>query len=129
MKQRKIGAFVTGIVVLLALALVSTAFLANASPYVTVSQARNSTGDRLHLSGDLQQDSVAQDFKNHLITFRLKDQEGTVVTVVYSGPPPANLGEAKKVVAIGGMKDGKFYSDQLLVKCPSKYEGQKDKKA
>jgi len=38
---------------------------------------------------------------------------------------PQNMGEATKVVAIGGMKDGKFVSDQLLVKCPSKYESEK----
>jgi cytochrome c-type biogenesis protein CcmE len=60
------------------------------------------------------------------ISFRLKDKEGSVVTVVYSGPPQSNLAEATQVVAIGAMKDGKFVSDQLLVKCPSKYEGKEN---
>jgi cytochrome c-type biogenesis protein CcmE len=124
MKERKVGAFVSGIVVLIAVACVSAAFLANASPYVTVSQARQISGDRLHLAGDLQPGTLVNDIAKRQISFQLKDQEGGLVTVVYNGDPQSSLSEATKIVAIGAMKDDKFYSDKLLIKCPSKYEGQ-----
>jgi cytochrome c-type biogenesis protein CcmE len=47
------------------------------------------------------------------------------MNVIYSGPPPSNMGEATQVVAVGGMKDGVFRAHQLNLKCPSKYEGKK----
>jgi cytochrome c-type biogenesis protein CcmE len=118
------GAALTAVICLAALSGVIYAFMANASSYVTVAEARASSADRMHLMGDLVQESVHQDLANHTLTFDLKDKTGTM-TVVYQGTFPQNLGEAKQVVAIGGMKDGKFESDKLLVKCPSKYESEK----
>ncbi len=118
------GATLTAVVCLMALGGVIYAFMMNSSPYVTVAQARTSAADNLHVAGDIVKESVHQDLANHTLTFDIKDQTGQV-TVVYTGTPPQNMGEANKVVAEGGMKDGKFVSDKLLVKCPSKYESEK----
>ena len=104
---------------------VVAAFMANASPYVTIAQAKEASGDRLHLAGDLEKKSIHNDVTNHVLTFKLKDKDGAIVKVVHRGDPPANMGEATQVVAIGKMVDGEFASDELLVKCPSKYEGEK----
>ena len=100
------------------------AFMTNSSPYVTVAQARSGTAERMHMAGDIVKETVHQDLANHTLIFDVKDTTGQV-TVVYSGTPPQNMGEANKVVAIGAMKGGKFVSDSLLVKCPSKYESEK----
>ena len=62
------------------------------------------------------------DALKHTLAFDIKDPGGTL-HVVHVGEPPANIQEATKVVAIGGMQDGSFVSHQLLIKCPSKYEG------
>ncbi|HVT13016.1 MAG TPA: cytochrome c maturation protein CcmE [Fimbriimonadaceae bacterium] len=118
------GAALTAAVCVLALAGVVYAFIANSSPYVTVAQARASTADNLHVAGDIIRDTVHQDLANRTLTFDMKDETGTV-KVVYTGTPPQNMGEANKVVAEGGMKDGVFLSDKILVKCPSKYESEK----
>lgn len=118
------GAVLTAVVCVVALSGVIVAFLMNSSPYVTVAQAKAVNADRMHLSGDIMKETVHQDLKEHTLTFDVKDATGRV-TVVYSGTPPQNMGEATKVVAIGTMKNGKFLSDQLLVKCPSKYESEK----
>jgi cytochrome c-type biogenesis protein CcmE len=118
----KSGPIVTAIVATLAMAGVVTAFMTNASPYVTIAQAKNSHSNRLHLAGDLDKKSVHADPVNRTLTFRLKDENGETVTVLHKGDPPANMGEATKVVAIGKMEGDKFVSDDLLVKCPSKYE-------
>ena len=126
MKKRAFatGPTLTAIVCALALCGVVYAFMAYSSPYVTVAQAKTSSSDRIHLAGDLIHESVKQDLSNHTLVFDLKDKSGQV-TVVYRGTPPQNMGEATQVVAVGGMKaDGKFHSEKLLVKCPSKYESE-----
>lgn len=116
------GPVVTAIIATLALSGVVVAFMQNASPYVTIAQARQTTADHLHLAGNLDKSSISNDLINHRLTFKLKDVDGDVVTVVHSGDPPGNMGDATQVVAIGQMKGDVFYSDKLLVKCPSKYE-------
>jgi cytochrome c-type biogenesis protein CcmE len=118
------GGVITAVICVLALSGVLYAFMAYSSPYVTVAQARTSTADNLHVAGDIIKETVHQDLANHTLTFDIKDTTGKV-TVVYTGTPPQNMGEANKVVAQGGMKDGKFVSEKLLVKCPSKYESEK----
>jgi len=117
------GPVITTAVALLAMTGVVAAFLTSASPYVTVAQARESSGNRLHLLGALEKGSIHADFKNHAMTFRLRDPKGEICTVRHIGEPPSNLAEAKEVVAIGSMEKGEFVSEQLLLKCPSKYEG------
>jgi cytochrome c-type biogenesis protein CcmE len=118
------GALLTAVVCILAIGGVIYAFLANSSPYVTVAQAKASQADNLHVAGDIVKETVRQDLSNRTLVFDIKDETGQV-TVVYTGTPPQNMGEANKVVAQGGMKDGKFQSEKLLVKCPSKYESEK----
>jgi cytochrome c-type biogenesis protein CcmE len=120
------GAALTAVICLAALSGVVYAFMANASSYVTVAEAKASRSDRVHVMGDLIQDSVRKDLKTGDLTFDLTDKTGKL-SVVYSGTMPQNMGEAKQVVAIGEMKDGRFTSDKLLVKCPSKYESEKQK--
>jgi cytochrome c-type biogenesis protein CcmE len=119
------GAVVTGVVATLAMGGVLAAFIKNASPYVTVAEAKQSHADGVHLAGDLVKNSIQTDPTSGEIKFQLKDQEGQLANVVYVGSTPGNLSEATKVVAVGGM-DAKnvFVSHQLLIKCPSKYESQ-----
>ena len=118
------GAVLTAVFCLLAMGGVIYAFVANASPYVTVAQAKVSTSDNLHVAGDILKATVHQNLGDRTLDFDMKDETGTV-PVVYTGPIPQDMGEANKVVAEGGMKDGKFLSTKLLVKCPSKYESEK----
>ena len=116
------GPIVTAVVAGLAMVGVVGAFASNASPYVTVDQARNVGGDSLHLAGTLVKDSCQRDFKSGHLTFRLKDKNGVIVEVEHMGTVPASLLEATQVVAIGAMRGSRFVSNDLLVKCPSKYD-------
>ncbi|HVV72277.1 MAG TPA: cytochrome c maturation protein CcmE [Verrucomicrobiae bacterium] len=118
----KNGALVTGLVAAFAIGAVVVAFSANASPYVTIAQARVTSGDHLHLAGDVVKETLHSDPFKRQLSFDLKDASGAVMHVVHIGEMPSNLGEVKKVVAVGGMKGTDFVSTQLLVKCPSKYE-------
>ena len=43
--------------------------------------------------------------------------------ILYNGVKPGNFEQATEIVAIGQYQNGGFEADQLLVKCPSKYQG------
>jgi len=116
------GAIVAVLLSVVGLTAVVFAFMSNASPYVTVREARVRKGDNMHLSGDIVPGTLRSDVRAGVVSFDVKDEEGQTAKVLYQGPPPANMGTATKVVAIGGMKDGVFHSEKLLLKCPSKYE-------
>jgi cytochrome c-type biogenesis protein CcmE len=59
-------------------------------------------------------------------TFMLQDENDNQVKVVYSKTRPSNFEQAVSIVAIGRYDIGKdvFLAEDLLVKCPSKYQEQ-----
>ena len=59
-------------------------------------------------------------------TFDIQGENGDVLTVVYPHTKPANFEQAISVVAIGRYEPSsqQFVADNLLVKCPSKYQEQ-----
>jgi cytochrome c-type biogenesis protein CcmE len=121
--KTRFGPILTVFLVAVAILGVSFAFIANASPYVTVSEARKSNATGVHLKGELDKSSIRNDLKERKIRFRIKDKDGQSMEVVYSGPPPQDMTQATEIVAIGSVKGDEFHSEKLLVKCPSKYEG------
>lgn len=114
----------TVFVVVAAIIGISVAFIANASPYVSVSEARKTGATNVHLKGELVKTSIRNDLQAKALRFDLKDVSGETMSVVYTGTPPQDLALATEVVAIGSVKGGEFHSDKLLIKCPSKYEGE-----
>ena len=58
--------------------------------------------------------------------FDIQGDDGEVLTVVYPHTKPGNFEQAISVVAIGKYDShaNQFVADQLLVKCPSKYQEQ-----
>lgn len=57
-------------------------------------------------------------------TFLLEDENSETVMVIYNGARPANFDHATSIVAIGHYDpaSGAFIAEDLLVKCPSKYQ-------
>lgn len=102
------------------------AFLTNASPYVTIEEARKSTADNLHVIGEVDKATVQLASLQRECRFVMTDETGQSLQII-STDLPSNLAEADQVVAIGGMKGDHFQARQLLVKCPSKYQGQESK--
>ncbi|MGE0001797.1 MAG: cytochrome c maturation protein CcmE [Fimbriimonadaceae bacterium] len=116
---------VAGVVLLVAvgLGLAVFAFVGNASPYVTVSEAQASNRDGVHLAGDIIPGTLSTDRSTMQVRFQLRDEKGDTTWVRYEGLPPANMGDATKVVAIGKVEGSEFVCRKMLLKCPSKYEG------
>lgn len=119
--KRHFGAVVTGLITVGALCAIGFVFIQTASPYVTIPQAKQTSGDSLHVAGNIIESTVQQSSPRE-IKFTMKDDSGNSMLVDYEGEAIANMGEAKQVVAIGGVKDGVFQAHQLLIKCPSKYD-------
>jgi cytochrome c-type biogenesis protein CcmE len=60
--------------------------------------------------------------KHGTLNFIIRDNSGEL-NVAYKGSKPGNLEQASHVVAVGRYHDGRFDAEQLIVKCPSKYQG------
>ncbi|MDZ7715646.1 MAG: cytochrome c maturation protein CcmE [Balneolaceae bacterium] len=54
-------------------------------------------------------------------SFYMEDQSGNVRRVIYPKPKPNNFEQADQLVVIGEMQNGVFYANDMLMKCPSKY--------
>lgn len=53
--------------------------------------------------------------------FHMKDEAGNVRRVVYPQSKPNNFEQADRLVVIGSIEGDVFYADEMLMKCPSKY--------
>ncbi len=110
------------VVILAALIFGASAFQSSLTPYISIAEARTAKG-LVQVSG-LVKDGKASYNANGSFTFVLIDDKGNSMPVVYKRVKPANFDDAIGVVAIGRNKGDVFEADQLLVKCPSKYEAQ-----
>ena len=126
-QNRKLGAWVTGLISMAAITVVAATFMANASPYVDVQQAMHTSGRDLHLVGTIVLPTVQSNLRSNSLSFTLKDLKGQTINVNYTGDAIENVAEAKEVVAVGSVKNGVFEAHQLLIKCPSKYQDSKSK--
>ncbi len=63
--------------------------------------------------------------QNRTFSFYLVDTKGNEMKVIYDGSIPNNFETAKSVVVTGKYQNGYFHANDILTKCPSKYEDQK----
>lgn len=54
-------------------------------------------------------------------TFYMIDESGNSRKVIYPRPKPNNFEEADRLVVIGEMRGDVFFANEMLMKCPSKY--------
>jgi cytochrome c-type biogenesis protein CcmE len=92
------------------------------TPYVSFEEARKS-GATVQVIGDIVFPEIKYDIDAHQLQFPISDERGDKMMVVYNGTKPANFEQADRVVVIGTYENEVFVADQLLVKCPSKYQG------
>lgn len=97
-------------------------FSQNISSYVDFEQAALLDSDRVHVVG-VWDSSKPSGFSSETMqfTFYMKDESGNSRRVVYPRAKPTNFEQAEQVVVIGRMQNDVFYSNDMLVKCPSKY--------
>ncbi len=118
-----------GVVVVVVIgALIATSFSGTSSNYLTIAEIRGLGSDQTRdsrVAGTLVPDSVVWSTKDLHLTFQIQDDTG-ILDVSYYGPQPDMLVDAVEAVAIGKYDPASqvFNADELLMKCPSKYEEQ-----
>lgn len=122
MKRRLL--YIAGTVLLLGFAgFALTSFRQTLTPYVAFEEARKMSRTS-QVAGGLVKGSSS--YADGALTFTIREPStGSTLPIRYRGVKPANFEEALSVVAIGrySPRDGVMEADQLLVKCPSKYQG------
>ncbi len=100
-----------------------TSFRKTMTPYISFAEARNASG-MVQVNGVLANKNYVLKQDEQYLKFDLKDSKGEVMNVEYRGVIPGNFDQAISIVAIGRYQKGTFAADQLLVKCPSKYQAE-----
>ncbi|MCB0750411.1 MAG: cytochrome c maturation protein CcmE [Ignavibacteriae bacterium] len=98
----------------------SISYEENFSEIINSSKTMKATGSWV------KEKSYHVDKSNKQFSFYMKDYKGTEMKVVYDGTIPNNFESATSVVVTGKYKDGYFHANDILTKCPSKYEEQFD---
>jgi cytochrome c-type biogenesis protein CcmE len=106
--------------------LIATSFSGSTSDYLTIAQAKALAADQprnSRVAGEIVPDSVQYSTRDVHLTFEIRDDSGTL-PISYYGPQPDMLVDAVEAVAIGkyNPQTQAFEADELLMKCPSKYE-------
>jgi len=117
--------YVIGAIIIVgALIMALSAFKSSLISYVSIAEAKKSTKP-VQVVGSLVDGSVSYDFGTNHLFFTLQEDSGDQIKIQYDKPKPANMDGAPKIVAIGIYNPQKqlFEANEILVKCPSKYEG------
>lgn len=148
----RVNKFVVGGILIAAavLLLAITSLKGNAQYYMTISELQAAPGkweENVRISGAVRGGTIQVDSKNGYITFQIVnipgdlktieqmggisavlhqaviDPESAALTIRYRGARPDLLKDEAQAIVTGKMQaDGTFAADDLLLKCPSKYQ-------
>ena len=114
--------------------LIATILPSTAQYFLTVSEFWDrapTLGNRaVRVSGQVIGTSIQVDAQALTVSFQIVDDEAAPdrpLMVTYSGPKPDLLREEASAIVEGRLgEDGVFYADNVLLKCPSRYEEGKE---
>ncbi|MFN1834281.1 cytochrome c maturation protein CcmE [Balneola sp. MJW-20] len=90
------------------------------STYTTFDEAE--TMNSAHIPGVWDQSQeYGFSMETKQFTFYMKDEAGNSRKVIYPKPKPNNFEQADRLVVIGELQGDIFYANEMLMKCPSKY--------
>lgn len=114
---------VASIVIVGALIFGASTFMESNIEYMDFSKAQSVT-KKVQVKGKWVKEKESKfDAATSQFTFYMVDDNQQEVKVILDGAKPNNFDIATEVVAKGRFKDGYFHANELLTKCPSKYEG------
>lgn len=120
---------IAGVVIVIALVFAMFSFKSTLTTYVTIQEAK-ANEQYVQVAGELVQESTRIDGQTNQLIFTIKEPSGDEMVIHYNKSKPANFENAEKIVAVGKYDKSKqaFIANELLVKCPSKYEGRLSEK-
>ncbi len=99
--------------------------LFEASTYADFKEAFSHEGKEYHVVGSLDQefDIEYKPETDHALTvFHMKDENGESKKVKLFKAKPQDFEKSETIVLIGKAVGDEFHADDILMKCPSKYE-------
>lgn len=119
-------------IVIIAVALAAiVGTISNSSTYAPFSTAQSNEGKTFHVVGKLNREKefIYNPEQNaNLFGFYLVDNEGKEMKVLYNGTKPQDFEKSEQVVIIGKVDGSEFHASNILMKCPSKYNGNQQQK-
>ena len=103
-----------------------TSFKKSMTPYISFAEARHASG-LVQVNGKLADKNYVLKRDEQYLEFKLRDSKDEIMPVVYRGVIPGNFDQAVSIVAIGRYAGDHFEAENLLVKCPSKYQALAEK--
>ena len=117
-----IKVILAGVIIVAALVFGGISFVDTNVEY-TDFQAASTSHKKVQVKGTWVKEKEAQfDGTKSQFTFYMKDDNGEEVRVVLDGAKPNNFELADAIVVKGRYQDGYFHANDILTKCPSKYE-------
>lgn len=120
--------FIIGGVVVVAVIgiLIATSFSGSTSDYLTIAEVIALEPDQARdsrVAGEIVPNSIEWSTRDLHLTFTIEDETGTL-PISYHGPQPDMLVDAVEAVVVGKYDPAAqaFEAEELLMKCPSKYE-------
>lgn len=103
--------------------------VADAGTYADFTTAMTNEGKEYHVVGKLNKEKEMH-YDPHadanLFSFYMIDNKGVEKKVTYRGAKPQDFEHSEQIVVIGEMESGTFDASSILMKCPSKYNGQNE---
>ena len=121
---------VIGLILILGVAVLSMGlFKSTMVNYVSFAEAKGAVDYSVQIMGAPVDGTMDYDKYDKALEFKMRDTTGSIMPVRFKGPKPEDLNfamrKATQITAQGSYNrvDRVFDADNLLVKCPSKYQG------
>ncbi|MBI2268864.1 MAG: cytochrome c maturation protein CcmE [Bacteroidetes bacterium] len=100
------------------------ASLSSSSTYADFSEATAHPGSEYHVVGKLNKEKETiynPESDANLFTFYMKDNNGIEKKVILHKSKPQDFERSEQIVIIGKCEGDEFHANDILMKCPSKY--------
>jgi cytochrome c-type biogenesis protein CcmE len=125
--NKRLKFIIGGAVIALAISyLIFTTTRSTASYFLTVEELFDKGSaiyDRnVRVSGKVVGESVDFNSRDLVLRFEIVGESGQTLPVVFNGPKPDQMRPEAEAIIEGKFDGGKFTAQELLLKCPSRYE-------
>lgn len=127
--NNKIKFIVGGVMIALAIVyLLYTGIQSNATYFMTVDELHAKSAivenQTVRVAGKVDAETIEFNNRDLILTFDVLSDAGDRLPVVFNGPKPDQMREGTEAILEGHYDGQTFTAQNLLLKCPSKYEGE-----
>jgi cytochrome c-type biogenesis protein CcmE len=125
--NKRVKFIIGGSVIALAIIyLIFTATQSTAAYFLTVEELHDKAaliqGRNVRVSGKVVGDSIDFNSRDLILRFEIVGENGKTLPVVFNGPKPDQMRHDAEAIIQGKYDGTQFTAQELLLKCPSRYE-------